>query len=115
MSERRFRESVLDGTMPIAICPDGTTLYDTKELPSLPPPKKIVVGPDSVLIDEWAFRTVPITRGMFAWLQKQILAWAAVSGEPESKAQLFGLIEAWERQFVNGKNPPDASQTEFDF
>lgn len=82
--------------LPVAVSPTGRVIKRGGFLPTLPPPKKIVVGRDALWIDGWVFCLAPISKQTMVWLLKQVSSWCENDPSEESRAQIMGVLDAVE-------------------
>jgi hypothetical protein len=87
--------------LPMAVSPTGRVIRRDGFLPTLPPPKKIVVGRDALWVDGWVFSLKPISKQTIHWLVNQVSAWCESDPSEDSRAQIMGVLDAVEQVVGN--------------
>lgn len=110
--DRRLRSSSnVDGSdLPLGVSPLGIPINSVENLPDLPTPRKVIVGADALLVDGWSFRLRPISKKMLEWIYRQATRWSKEDPSPESRAQVFGIVEAAEIAIWRKSHPPEKEE-----
>ena len=66
----------------------------------MPPPKKVLVGQASIVIDEEALIPAPVPIPVLKWFVDSVERWVAANPSDDYRDMLYGLLEACERQLI---------------
>lgn len=76
---------------------DGKRLYPGQELPDLPPPNRLIVKSNALLIDDNVIICLPFTKTIMTWILACIKSWHEDDTDDEARRQLFGILDAIEK------------------
>ena len=88
----------------VIVSPEGKVFVSSDDLPTLPFPKKMVVGPDYLNFDGWIIRTWPFSMSLLDWFKNQTRRWCKENPDPVFKAQVSAMASALESQVVHGSD-----------
>lgn len=83
-----------------ALSPSGEVISSPKQLPALPFPKEIYVGSDSIHLDRWTIRTLPVSGFFMDWLEDRLFHWRHGNASPEDLEQIDSFVLALENQIL---------------
>ena len=86
----------------LIVSPVGKTFTSSEDLPTLPFPKKIVVGPDYLNFDGWIIRICPCSKSLLGWISQHASRWCKENHDPVIKEQVNAMISAIQYQVVHG-------------
>lgn len=82
----------------VAFSPEGKPIMSEDDLPAIPFPHKMIVGPGWLNLDDWIVRTWPCSKSTLGWISEQVRGWCKENPDPVVKEQVNEMISALERQ-----------------
>ena len=98
---------------PLALTPDGVSIYSEEQLPDLPLPTKIVVSGKVIHVDGWHIRLQPMGQKLMDWLGRQAVSWCRLDSSPANMAQVNGVLDAMQTMIKKKSTPPIQGTFEF--
>ena len=87
---------------PPFISPEGEVFLSPDDLPTLPFPKKMIVGPGYLNFDDWIIHTSPLVESILGWIASHAGRWCQENPDPVVKEQINEMITALEQQMMHG-------------
>lgn len=80
--------------VPHGLKPDGSLILSISELPALPVPTRVVIGPAFIEIDGWLIAYTDIRKGTLYWLGERLMEWRKAESSEVSRAWINGILDA---------------------